>query len=126
MNKLIKKIIKCVSGDYIIVSDEPYLNDQSYTIVNTNDVTRIFIVEKLICNGSYDDTIRIKHKLFKDGFRNVIACTRFDDVKHGDSRIYPIDKIKMDRLTEGRPGNIFECDSNNVTHKVEEYIIKLT
>lgn len=125
MGEPIKKLIRCDSGEYIIVSDGKDLSHGYYTMVNTNDETRKFRIEKLFCDGSYKETKRVKDKLFKDGFRDVIASTRLIDVFHSDARINPINRVKMDELTKGLPGNIFECDSNMISYKVEEYVVKI-
>ena len=122
---VIKKLIRCDSGDYIIIDDEQPISHYYYTLVDTNDETKKFQVTKLTCEGNYDDTVRVKNKLFKDGFREVVASTRFDDFWWGDGKIQPIDKINMDELTKGLSGNIFECDYDFVTHKVVEHIVKL-
>jgi chromatin remodeling complex protein RSC6 len=67
----------------------------------------------------------VKDKLFKDGFRDVIASTRLDDVFYSDGRINPIDRVKMDELTKDLDGHIFECDSKLVKYTVEDYVVKI-
>lgn len=125
MGESIKKLIRCDSGEYIIVSDGKDLSHGYYTMVNTNDETRKFELEKLVCNGGYKETKRVKDKLFKGGFRDVIASTRLDDVFYSDGRIHPINRVKMDELTKDLDGHIFECDSKLVKYTVEDYVVKI-